>query len=213
MLFCGAQISRSATVMSSKQPTPSEVRRVFVIELHQHWALYLVEGVVLIVLGLTAIALPPLATLAIAILIGWLVLVSGIIGLVTTLWISSTPGFGWSLLSAVLAVIVGLVLLANAEVAAFSITVVLLVFFVIEGAASIMYARAHKREISQSRWGWMMASGVIDLALAAYILYGLPVIAAWALGLLVGINMLFGGVALVVMAQHAHAADRRAHRS
>ena len=45
--------------MPSEQPIPSDVRRAFLIELHQHWALYLVEGVVLIVLGLTAIANSP----------------------------------------------------------------------------------------------------------------------------------------------------------
>jgi uncharacterized membrane protein HdeD (DUF308 family) len=199
--------------MPSDQPNIRDIRRLFNIELHQHWALYLVEGVVLIVLGATAIVLPPLATLAVTILIGWLVLVSGIIGLVTSFWMVGAPGSGWSLLSALLAVVVGGVLLANAELAAFSITVVLLIFFIIEGAASIMYARAHKRELSSDKWGWMMASGVIDLALAAYILYGLPVIAAWALGLLVGVNMVFGGVALIAMAEHAHAADKKAHRA
>ena len=199
--------------MSNDQPNIRAIRRVFNIELHQHWALYLLEGVVLIVLGATAIALPPLATLAVTILIGWLVLLSGIIGLVTTFWMGAAPGAGWSLLSALLAIVVGGVLLANAEIAAVSITIVLLIFFVIEGAASIMYARAHRREMSSSKWGWMMASGVVDLALAAYILYGLPVIAAWALGLLVGVNMVFGGVALIAMAEHAHEADKQAHNS
>jgi uncharacterized membrane protein HdeD (DUF308 family) len=199
--------------MSSNQTNLRYLRRVFNIELHQHWALYLVEGVVLTVLGATAIVLPPLATLVVAILIGWLLLVSGLIGLVTTVMQAEGPGFGWSLLSAVLAIIVGTVLLMNAELAAVSLTVVLLVFFVIEGGATLMYARAHKRQMSQSRWGWMMASGVIDLALAAYILYGLPVIAPWALGLLVGVNMVFGGVAMIALAERAHEADKKARRS
>jgi uncharacterized membrane protein HdeD (DUF308 family) len=65
-----------------------------------------------------------------------------------------------------------------------------------------MYALEHKKELS-GRWGWMLASGIIDLILAAIILLGLPGTVAWALGLLVGINMLFGGVALIAMALHA----------
>jgi uncharacterized membrane protein HdeD (DUF308 family) len=83
-----------------------------------------------------------------------------------------------------------------------SLTLILIVFFVIEGVASIMFALEHKRELS-GRWGWMLVSGVIDLILAAIIFAGLPGTAAWALGLLVGINMIFGGSALIAMALHA----------
>ncbi len=184
------------------------IARIFNVELHQHWALYLLEGVVLVVLGATAIVLPPLATIAVTVLVGWLVLVSGLIGLVTSFAMRAAPGFGWSIISAVLAIVVGYLLLANLELGTVFITIVMLAFFIIEGVSTLMYARAHKRELSSSRWQWMIVSGVIDLALGAYILYGLPVIAPWALGLLVGINMVFGGVALIVMAERAHKEDR-----
>jgi uncharacterized membrane protein HdeD (DUF308 family) len=83
-----------------------------------------------------------------------------------------------------------------------SLTLVVIVFFAVEGAATIMYALEHKRELS-GRWGWMLVSGLVDLFLAAVILAGFPVSAAWAVGLLVGINMMFGGVALIMMALHA----------
>jgi uncharacterized membrane protein HdeD (DUF308 family) len=199
--------------MSNDQPNVVEFKRLFRIELHQHWALYMLEGVVLIVLGATAIVLPPLATLAVTILLGWLLLVSGIIGFFTTFLEKEGPGFGWSLLSAVLAIVVGAFLLASPMAAAISLTIVLLVFFIVEGVSTLMYARAHKRQMSQSRWGWMMASGIVDLALAAYILSGLPVIAPWALGLMVGINMVFGGLAMIALAERAHAADKKAGRS
>ena len=83
-----------------------------------------------------------------------------------------------------------------------SLTLILIVFFTIEGVATIMYALEHKRELS-GRWGWMLASGIVDLILAAIIFVGLPGTAAWAIGLLVGINMVFGGSALIAMALHA----------
>lgn len=89
-----------------------------------------------------------------------------------------------------------------------SLTLVLIVFFVIEGVASMMFALEHKRELS-GRWGWMLASGIIDLILAAIIFAGLPGTAAWAIGLVVGINMVFGGLALIAMALHAREIDRR----
>jgi uncharacterized membrane protein HdeD (DUF308 family) len=179
-----------------------EVRGAVARSLHEHWVLYLIEGVVLIVLGATAIVLPPIATLAVTILIGWLLLVSGIMGLITTFWMRHGPGFWWSLLSAVLALVVGVLLLASPLRGAVSLTIVLVAFFIIEGIASIMFALDHKREFS-GRWGWMLASGIVDLILAALIFAGLPSSAAWAIGLLVGINLIFGGAALMSMALHA----------
>jgi uncharacterized membrane protein HdeD (DUF308 family) len=173
--------------------------------LHEHWRLFLIEGIVLVVLGAAAIVVPPLATLSVAIFLGWLFLISGITGLSTTLRMRQAPGFAWSLVSAVLGIVAGFVLIAFPASGALSLTLVVIAFFAIEGAATIMYALEHKRELS-GRWGWMLVSGLVDLFLAAVILAGFPVSAAWAVGLLVGINMMFGGVALIMMALHARAA-------
>ena len=170
----------------------------------ENWKLFLAEGVILVILGALAIVVPPLATLAVAIFIGWLFLISGIVGIVTTFMARNMPGFWWSLLSGVLAIAAGLVLLIWPVGAIVSLTLLLIIFFVIEGVLTIMYALEHKNELS-GRWGWMLASGVVDLVLAAIILLGLPGTAAWALGLLVGINMLFGGASMIAMALHARA--------
>jgi uncharacterized membrane protein HdeD (DUF308 family) len=179
-----------------------EIRRAVNESLRRHWALYLAEGILLVILGAAAIVLPPFATLAVTIVIGWLFLVSGVVGLFTTFMMRGAPGFWWSLLSAVLGIVAGLWLLAVPIAGALSLTVILIAFFIIEGIASIMFALDHKRELS-GQWGWMLASGVVDLVLAAIIFAGLPGTAAWALGLLVGINMLFGGSAMIAMALHA----------
>ena len=93
-------------------------------------------------------------------------------------------------------------LLARPLTGVFSLTVLLVAFFIIEGIASIMFSLEHKREFS-GRWGWMLVSGVVDLVLAVLIFAGLPSTAAWAIGLLVGINLVFGGTALIAMALHA----------
>jgi uncharacterized membrane protein HdeD (DUF308 family) len=180
----------------------NELQRAITQSVREHWVLFLVEGIILLVLGVLAIIVPMLATLAVAIFIGWLFLISGVVGLITTFWARHAPGFWWSLLSAVLGIAAGVVLLAWPVTGAVSLTLLLIVFFIIEGVASIMYAFEHKRELS-GRWGWMLVSGIIDLILAAIIWAGLPGTAAWALGLLVGINLLFGGGAMVGMALHA----------
>ena len=188
--------------MSTNPGDINELQRAITQSVREHWVLFLVEGIILLVLGVLAIIVPMLATLAVAIFIGWLFLISGVVGLITTFWARHAPGFWWSLLSAVLGIAAGVVLLAWPVTGTVSLTLLLIVFFIIEGVASIMYAFEHKRELS-GRWGWMLVSGIIDLILAAIIWAGLPGTAAWALGLLVGINLLFGGGAMVGMALHA----------
>jgi uncharacterized membrane protein HdeD (DUF308 family) len=184
----------------------NQLQRALAQSVREHWVLFLIEGIVLVALGILAIVVPPLATIAFTLFLGWLFLISGVVGLFTTFWARQAPGFWWSLFSAVLAIAAGIVLLAWPVSGAVSLTLLLIVFFTIEGVLSIMYALEHKKELS-GRWGWMLASGIIDLVLAAIILIGLPGTAVWALGLLVGINMLFGGSALIAMALHARTPD------
>jgi len=188
--------------MSIDSGEANQLQRALAQSIREHWVLFLIEGIVLVVLGLLAIVIPPLGTIGFTIIIGWLFLISGIVGLVTTFWARHAPGFWWSLLSAVLAIAAGIVVLVDPLRGAFTLTLLLIVFFTIEGVLTIMYALEHKKDLS-GRWGWMLTSGIIDLILAAIILAGLPGTAAWALGLLVGINMLFGGTALIAMAMHA----------
>jgi uncharacterized membrane protein HdeD (DUF308 family) len=170
--------------------------------LHQHATLFLVEGIILVILGGIAVIVPPLASLAVTILFGWLFLISGVVGLVTTFWMRRSAGFVWSIVSAIIGIIAGVVLLIWPLNGVISLTLVLIAFFACEGVATIMFALDHRRELS-GRWEWMLVSGVVDLILAIIIFVGLPGSAAWALGLLVGINMIFGGAALIAMAMHA----------
>jgi uncharacterized membrane protein HdeD (DUF308 family) len=188
--------------MSMDRPDNDRLLSAVVASIHEHWVLYLVEGIILLVLGFAAILIPPIATLAVEIFLGWLFLISGVAGLITTFWMRQAPGFWWALLSAVLGIAVGIVLLRWPLSGVISLTLVLGMFFIIEGVASIMFALDHRRDLS-GRWGWMLASGIIDLVLALVIFTGLPGTAAWALGLLVGINLVFGGSALTAMALHA----------
>ncbi len=170
-----------------------------------HWKFFLIEGIVLLVLGAIAVFLPPLATVAVETFIGWLILLSGVLGLVMTFQTRGSPGFVWSLLSATLGIVVGIVLLIWPLSGVLTLTVMLTVFLALEGIMSIMYSLAHRRE-SSSRWELMLVSGIVDLILAGLILAGLPGTAAWAIGLIVGINLLFGGVALVAIALQARSA-------
>jgi len=165
----------------------------------EHWKAFLIEGVVLVVLGLAAMILPPLASLAVTIFLGWMFLISGLAGLALTFWARAMPGFWWSLFSAALAIIAGIVLLAQPVQGTLTLTVVVGAYFLAEGVATIMYALEHRKELSE-RWGWLLTAGIMDILVAGFIIAGLPGSALWALGVLVGINMLFGGATLIGMA-------------
>jgi uncharacterized membrane protein HdeD (DUF308 family) len=181
------------------QPAGEDFQRSVANAIHAHWGLFLFEGIMLIILGAAAIILPQVATLAFTLVIGWLFLISGGIGLVTTFWMRSAPGFWWALLSAVIGIAAGIVLIRWPINGTVSLTLLLIVFFVVEGVATLMYAFEHRAQLT-GRWVWMLMSGVVDLILAGIVFAGLPETATWALGLLVGINMLFGGVAMIGMA-------------
>jgi uncharacterized membrane protein HdeD (DUF308 family) len=81
----------------------------------------------------------------------------------------------------------------------FTLTAVLIAFLVVEGIVSIFYAIEH-RNAASAHWGWMLVSGLIDLVLAGLLFSGLPGSAVWAVGLIVGINLIFGGWSLIAMA-------------
>jgi uncharacterized membrane protein HdeD (DUF308 family) len=165
----------------------------------QHWKAFLFEGILLVILGLAAMIVPPLASLAVTIFLGWMFLVSGIGGLIVTFWARQMPGFWWSLISAALAVLAGIVLLTRPVQGTLTLTIVVGAYFLAEGVATIMYALEHRRELSQ-RWGWMLTAGLMDIIVAGVIIAGLPGSAMWAIGLLVGINLMFGGATLIGMA-------------
>jgi|SRR5580658_577279 uncharacterized membrane protein HdeD (DUF308 family) len=168
----------------------------------RHWGLFLSEGIALVVLGALAVAAPAIASVAAAALFGWILLVSGLAGLITTLRGRRVPGFAWSLVSALIGIAAGALLLGWPLQGTVSLTTILIAFLLIEGVVTILYALEHRTALS-GRWSWMLASGVLDVVLGALLLAGLPGTALWALGLIVGINLLFGGWALILMALHA----------
>ncbi|HKH81693.1 MAG TPA: HdeD family acid-resistance protein [Methylovirgula sp.] len=188
--------------MAMNQYDMGEIQSEVTAAIRGHWRFFLAEGIILIILGMAAIVVPLIATLTFTIFFGWLLLISGVVGLYSTFKMHPAPGFWWSLISAILAIVVGILLIGWPVRGAVSLTLLLIIFFLIEGIASIMFALEYRRDLP-ARWGWMVASGVVDLILAALIFSEFPSSAAWAIGLLLGINMVFGGTTLIVLALDA----------
>jgi uncharacterized membrane protein HdeD (DUF308 family) len=180
--------------------------------LREHWGPLLIEGIVLVMLGVLAILVPMVATVAAVTLIGWLILISGVVGLVATVMARNTTGFWWSLASGILGVVVGIALLDGPALVDVSFTLVLVVFFTIEGGAWCLYALEHKKNLS-GPWTWMLVSGIVDLILAFMIFCKLPVTEAWAFALMVGTSLLFGGASMIAMAAHARGSSTAARNA
>lgn len=186
--------------MSSVQSSPnSQAQAALTKSLHEHWRLFLFEGILLVVLGLAAVVVPPLGGIATTIFLGWLLLIAGVAGLFSTLKAKSAPGKGWSLLSALVALVAGGVLLWYPIQGLVTLTYVLIGYLLADGVVTIALAISHRRELSE-RWEWMLVNGVVDFILAGIIFAALPGAFAWALGLIIGIDLIFGGTALIGMA-------------
>lgn len=177
--------------------------------IHDHWGLFLAEGIAIVLIGLAAIIIPFVAGNVSIFFLGWLFLIAGLVGLLSTLRGRNAPGFGWSLLSAVVALAAAAVLLLNPLQTLASIphnlttlAHVLIVFFIIDGFLMIVFGLNHRNERS-ARWELLLANGIVDFLLAGILLTGLPDSALWALALLLGIDLIFGGASLIVMALEA----------
>src|SRR5260370_25810957 len=190
--------SPEGSIEMSNQADIDGLRRQLALTIHAHWKLFLAQGIVMMVLGLLSVVGPILATLAVEIFVGWLFFVAGLFRAVWVWRSREMPGFAWSFLAAVLAIILGVILILRPLAGVLTLTMVLVAFFVIEGIASIIGAIEHRQHLRS--WGWVLFSGIIDLLLAYLIWQGWPSSASWAIGLLVGINMLFLGLSLVMTA-------------
>ena len=182
----------------SIQPDIDGIRRQMAATIHAHWKLLLAQGIVMMALGFLAVAEPNVATIALGIFVGWLFFIGGIFRALSVWQSRGMPGFAWSLLTALLAIFLGLILIFRPLAGVLTLTMVLIAFFILEGITAIALAVQHREHLRS--WGWVLFSGIIDLLLAYLIWAGWPSSADWAIGLLVGINMLFFGLSLVMTA-------------
>ena len=185
--------------MATMDPGAGDMRRAIETAFGAHWRLFLFQGVVMIILGVLAVCAPVAATIAVDIYVGWLLLISGVIGLIALVSTHHVHAFIWSLITAALSIGIGILLILKPIEGALSLTLLLTAFFIMEGVFQTAVAIA-SRQVMAGTWVWMLLSGIADLVLAAIIITGWPGTAVWALGLLVGVNLLTSGCAVMMAA-------------
>ena len=165
------------------------------VKRHSLW--YLVQGGVMIVAGVLALVYPIASSFAVVLLFGWLLIISGVVQGISLLDARNVPHFWLQLVSIVLSVIVGVLLIRHRGEGMLALTLLLLVYFMVEGISKVIFALTIR---PFPNWGWVLASGVVGILVALYLWASLPVTALWLLGVLLGIQLICEGAALAYLA-------------
>lgn len=179
----------------STAPAGAAVLPADITKISRGWLLAL--GILLILLGTAAVIAPFAFSFTIKIIIGWLLLIGGIFQIIHSFQAHRWKGILLHALAALLYLAAGIYLLAFPLRGLFTLTLFLAIFFMAEGFLKIIWSIQIR---SQKQWGWLLFSGLISLLLGILIYQELPSSAAWAIGLLVGINLIFLGWSMVMMA-------------
>lgn len=172
--------------------------------LQKGWRWLLGLGIVLAVLGVLLIFAPALGTLAIDLVVGWFLVVGGVAQVIHAFTVTAWRGFLLELISGVLYGVVGILLLVYPMAGVQALTVLLAAFLAIEGFVRISMALRVRPE---QGWVWLMFGGIASVVLAVLIFSQWPSSSLWVIGLLVGINMLFTGWSLIMLAMAAKARE------
>lgn len=162
----------------------------------QHRIAFIIESILLIILGLIAIVLPFYATVSFELFIGWILVIGGIVQLYKSIKSIKQPGGAISLIGAIIYIIAGVLMLMYPLSGMITLTLLLGVFFLLEGIMKIAFSFELK---PAQNWGWLLFSGIIALIMSGIILFGLPTTALWVIGLLIGINLVFFGFSLLAL--------------
>ena len=158
---------------------------------------YLVQGVLMVVAGILALVYSFIASVAIVYLLGWVLIASGVLQGIGLIGARDVPHYWLQLISVVLAILIGVLLLRQPESGLLIMTVLLIVFFMVEGMAKIIFALTIR---PFPNWGWVLASGMVGILLALILWANMPLSSEWVLGVLLGIQLVCEGAALTYLA-------------
>jgi uncharacterized membrane protein HdeD (DUF308 family) len=169
------------------------------IKRHSVW--YLVQSGLMVLAGILALVYPVISSVALVLFLGWLLIFSGVLQGISLIDARYVPHFWLQLVSVVLSVIVGILFLRNPGAGLLTLTLLLIVFFMVEGISKIIFSLTIR---PFPNWGWVLASGIVGILLSLYLWANTPVTAVWLLGVLLGIVLISEGAALGRMAWDAH---------
>ena len=158
---------------------------------------YLIEGLLLIAAGFLAIIYPIFSSTAVIVLLGWLLVISGLLQGLSLISARHVPHFWLQLISICLAMLIGFLFLRDPAQGMTTITLLLIVFFMMEGISKVVFALTIR---PFPNWGWVLASGMVGIVLSLVLWAYLPVTSVWLLGFLLGMNLISVGAAIAYLA-------------
>jgi len=170
-----------------------ELTANLVQELRTHKTKYIVQGTLFIVLGVLAAALPVATALSAELLIGIVLLLSGVFQFVLTL---RSKMHWWSLLSAVLSILVGFLMIWKPLAGLLAVVTLLALFMTLEGLLELLLAFEFR---PVRNWSWMLFSGIITLIMAVVLWVGFPAFDVLYLGWIIAINLILYGLSLMML--------------
>lgn len=168
--------------------------------------LFILQGFLLTLAGLCAILFPVFMGASVVILLGWLLIFSGLAQLISLLSARESPSFFMQLVSIVLYVVIGVLLLNNVGTGLVIVTMLMLVTFMVGGMARIVFALMIR---PLPNWGWILGGGVVAVLCSFILFANLPSASAWLLGLLLGLNLLGFGLSEMYLAWQIRNAGMR----
>jgi uncharacterized membrane protein HdeD (DUF308 family) len=169
-------------------------------EMIRNWGWLFAFGIMLMVLGIAAIARSVSATVVSMVFFGWVLVFSSLIELVDAFMVGKWPGFFLHLLIALLFGITGILILKTPVMSAEAATFLMSVFFLVAG----LYQLVAALWTHLPGWGWQAASGVVTTVLGVLVLAQWPATGLWVIGLFVGIDLIFYGWAWAKLALDLH---------
>lgn len=165
--------------------------------LNRHWGWFFLWGLALVILGICAVSLATLTTLISIIALGVLIFIAGIVIILDSLkfWWGRWDGFFFHLIVGIVYVIVGVMLFRNPVMASLSLTLLLGIFYIAIGALRIIYALWFR----MTAFGWIFFNGLIALLLGILIVANWPEASLFIIGLFVGIDLFFAGLAYIAL--------------
>jgi len=151
-------------------------------------------GIITIILGILAIAAPLVAGISVAFLVGLFVLAGGVARMI---WAFQAGTLGKGLLGfaiGFLTLICGIALVSDPLLASGFLTIMLAAYFLVDGAFEVAAAFQLR---PASGWGWLLTGGILSFLLGLMIWQQFPLSGAWAIGILLGVKLLFVGMIMI----------------
>jgi uncharacterized membrane protein HdeD (DUF308 family) len=203
--YCSGNLEESTMATTAETfASPDRNWTVF----RRHWGWLLAFGIVQLIAGILAVAIPALASIVAVAVFGWVMLVSAVFQIVHAVQVRQWQGFALHLLGGLLYAAVGILTLLNPFTGMLALTLLLAGLLLADGILRVVLG---VRQRPREGWGWFLTAGIASLVLGILLIVGWPATALWAIGLLLGVNLVFSGVTNAALAMDCRRRQRREH--